>query len=166
MTYSHYRGRRPGFQPRQISQFVNDLAQRIRESIKSRDSTPVVQCVDTIIAAGDKDARSLVGNTSISSYRRLHEIVAGALDYCTASRDLGDKSELLFRLARAKVMVSYQRSRDQISPGIESVLLALIDSLKEAVSDGERKHQAEACRHARLVLDAIAVLIYRFGRKG
>jgi len=134
----------------------------IAQSLTKSDSLTVSGCVDQIMNLTGGDGKKVVGNTTQSSYRRLHELIASALDYCVSQQRV---DKVVLRLERAKVMIEYQSARGQVSPGIKEVLEAITDSTKNALRGKGGGSVKEVCRYARLLLDAVAVLVYRHGRK-
>jgi len=124
-----------------------------------RNEDLLVQEVRRILSHGFEEARRIIGKTSITAYRRVHEVVASALDRL-ASAGKRDKS-LLVDLSKALILVRYQYARDQISEGIaryvEDVVKGVLD---EAGKDWENARKV--ARNARTLLDALAVLVYEY----
>lgn len=112
-------------------------------------------------------AKSILGDTTVTAYRRVHEIVSSALDRAEiALQQTKDRSEilkLLIDFSRCSILVAYQRAREQISGELASTLTNIInfviDELKKEVAD------REVIRRARTLIDALAVLVYQFGKK-
>lgn len=135
----------------------------IRRSLTGLESPVVSSCVDQIVGLTEKDGRRIVEGTTQSSYRRLHELIASALDYCVSQQRV---EKIVLRLERAKVMIEYQSARGQVSKGIKEMLEALTDSTKNSLGRLKGSNNIkDVCRHARLLLDAVAVLVYRHGKK-
>lgn len=114
----------------------------------------VLEAVDAILAS-----QELVGETTTTAYRRIHEVVGTVLDYLTRSTPSTARASL--ELARAKTIVSYQRARDQISDGIYQVVMRVLDSVASRLNRGDL---AEVAERGRAILDALAVLVYEYGR--
>jgi len=104
-------------------------------------------------------ARTIIGKTSSTAYRRVHEIVTSALDRLIASAKYD--SSLLIDLSKALIMVRYQAARGQLS----DVIANYIDSMLRSIIDIAKTSWSEAkgfAEKARTILDALAVLIYEY----
>jgi gas vesicle protein len=111
-----------------------------------------------------------IGATTITAYRRVHEILASVLDF--AARAAADESQwktaysrLVVELSRAKIMVNYQLARDQISQDIAALLNDVLSSIDSAVRNNQRDRMQERAERGRVLIDALAVLVYRFGKE-
>jgi ATP-dependent Zn protease len=126
-----------------------------------RDEKLLVNEVEKILSLPPHIVRTIIGKHSKTAYRRVHEIVASALDRLIASAKY-DPS-LLIDLSKALIMVRYQAAREQLPDAIanyiDSMLRSIIDTAKTSWS--EAKGFAEK---ARTILDALAVLIYEYAR--
>lgn len=110
-----------------------------------------------------KQAKRLVGGTTVTAYRRIHEIVSSALDRAETALGRRDQAELLIDFSRCLILVKYQLARNQISKELASTLIDVINHVMEEL----RRNTAnvENIRRARTLLDALAVLVYQVGRK-
>jgi len=119
----------------------------------------LVDEVEKILSMPSHNARSVIGGTSSTAYRRVHEIVASALDRLagSAQRDLS----LLVDLSKALILIRYQAARGQISDAlanyIDDVIRGVIDTAKASWEEAKR-----VARNARTLLDALAVLVYEY----
>jgi CRISPR/Cas system CSM-associated protein Csm2 small subunit len=102
---------------------------------------------------------------SETSYRRIHELLAGILD--SSLQLLGQPSTLMdfmnLSLAKARVIVEYQSNRDLISDKLKNLLVPLIDQLITSVQEySQEKLTKEKMREniekVRIAIDSIAVL--------
>jgi hypothetical protein len=124
-----------------------------------RDEKLLVNEVEKILSLSPHTIRTIVGRTSGTAYRRVHEIVTSALDRLTASAKY-DPS-LLIDLSKALIMVRYQAARGQLS----DVIANYIDSMLRSIIDAAKTSWSEAkgfAEKARTILDALAVLIYEY----
>jgi hypothetical protein len=110
-----------------------------------------------------------IGATTTTAYRRVHEILASVLDF--AARVAADKAQweraqgrLAVELSRAKIIVNYQLARDQISQDIAALLNDVLNAIDSAVRNNQREQVQKLAEHGRVLIDALAVLVYRFGR--
>jgi len=115
-----------------------------------------------------------IGDTTITAYRRVHEILGSVLDFVAQAvaqtADEKQWSEVVSRLAlelsRAKVTVNYQLAREQLSQDIARLLNNVLDSLEKALRDEKRKKDIrDLAERSRALIDALAVFVYRYGKK-
>lgn len=112
-----------------------------------------------------------IGNTTITAYRRVHEILGSVLDFVAQTADEKQWSEvvvsrLALELSRAKVIVNYQLAREQLSQDIARLLNNVLDSLEKALRDEKRKKEIrDLAERSRALIDALAVFVYRYGKK-
>lgn len=142
--------RRPPKEPATILKFDPNVL---------RDEKLLVSEIERILGLDKQVAIGIIGKTSSTAYRRVHEIIASALDRLIASPKY-DPS-LLIDLGKALIMVRYQASRDQISDALasylDSVLRSVIDEVKSNWDNAKR-----LARNARIIIDALAVLVYEY----
>ena len=124
-----------------------------------RDEKLLVSEIERILGLNKQVATRIIGRTSGTAYRRVHEIIASALDRLIASPRY-DPS-LLIDLSKALIMVRYQASREQISEALadylDNVLRSVIDEAKSNWDNAKR-----LARNARIIIDALAVLVYEY----
>jgi dGTP triphosphohydrolase len=141
-----------------------------------------------IIDIVERDRKKVKGKTSITAYRRVHEIVASSLDEVSrvlnSFRSTGYASQeqtnncsqeiarLSLLVSRALIIVKYQESREQISFSISDALVTMLNTLlsrlQRLVNQCNAKEITETLQitdNIRLLIDAIAVLVYMYGRK-
>lgn len=63
-------------------------------------------------------------------------------------------------LARAKIIIRYQRARGQISDSIERLLETVLDRVSDHIRRRDLAQAAQAAERGRLILDSLAVLVY------
>jgi len=141
----------------------------------------LIQIVQRLLPLDERrfsELKRLVGGTTTSAYRRVHEPLAAILD--EAMRGLGGiqrsggqqdieriKSKLLLDLSRALILVKYQGARGQLSEGIENALTTIINRLINdirGVQVGNIEKTMKVFERARVLIDALAVLTYELGR--
>jgi hypothetical protein len=111
-----------------------------------------------------------VGDTTVTAYRRIHEVLGSFLDFATrvASKDEQWNrafGKLSVELARARIIVNYQLARNQISFDIASLLNAILDALENELRKKSRERVREVAENGRTLLDALAVFVYMHGKK-
>ena len=130
--------------------------------------------VSKLLSLKRPDAEKFVGKVTKTAYRRLHEVVTSSIDEIAQRAERGKvESRDLITITRSEVVVRYQQARGQVPKEVADALLAIIDELKKeirtATKPGGRGTGGElsgALERARLILDAIAVLVYDYGKKG
>jgi len=110
-----------------------------------------------------------IGRTTTTAYRRVHEILASVLDFAAQvaaadeTRWRSAAGRLAVELSRAKIMVNYQLAREQISQDIATLLNEVLSSIDNALRRNQRELVRELAERGRVLIDALAVLVYRFG---
>ena len=143
-----------------------------------RDEKSLVNEIEKILGLQPEAAESVIGRTSGTAYRRVHEIVASALDRveeAVRSLKLAPQDApkalppLLIDLSKALIMVRYQAARGQASDVLANYIDPLIRSIIDVIKDvekgvdkGKLDEIERIVRNARAVLDAIAVLVYEY----
>jgi len=116
-----------------------------------------------VLTMDEKTARKVIGHTTKTAYRRIHEIISSALDEVERGRD---PSEALLSLTKSLILMKYQVARDIVSLGlvqyIEPIISYILNCVKESKDLGKCRDRA---RYGRLILDALAVLVYQYGRE-
>jgi len=116
-----------------------------------------------ILTIDKKTAQNVIGDTTITAYRRIHEIVTSALDEVERGRDI---SEAVLSLTKSLILIKYQVARGivsfQLVQYIEPVIRNILNCVKESKDLGKCRDRA---RYGRLILDALAVLVYQYGRE-
>jgi hypothetical protein len=110
----------------------------------------------------DVDARRLMGKTTVTAYRRIHEVLSSALDEVERGRD---PSEAVLALTKSLILVKYQVAREVVSYQLASYIEPIITNLLSCVKEFRDLIKCrDRARNARLILDALAVLVYQHGR--
>jgi len=119
----------------------------------------LAQEVRRILSLGRSEASRLIGDTTKTAYRRIHEVVSSALDRVAESK--GFDPGLLLDLSKSLILVKYQLAREQISSGIaeyiERILTTIID-----VAGKNWENARRLAKNARTLLDSLAVLVYMY----
>jgi len=121
------------------------------------------------ILAKTKDAKKILGKTSRTAYRRIHDVTIMTLDKI-ANATSCDPS-FYVELSKALVFTRYQQVRDQISKNVgdfvERLLGSVINEVKQSCE--EKKENVEnmkrVAKNARALLDALAVFVYEHASK-
>ncbi|MEM1645819.1 MAG: hypothetical protein QXL96_08145 [Ignisphaera sp.] len=147
-----------------------------------KDPKLLVDEVSKLLYMDEREARGFIGGTTITAYRRVHEIIASVLDRTIALRGADVNTfqkmvhELLVELSKALVLVKYQRARGQLSDGLATNLESLIDITTRILKDLPTKPSStqdhssivenvvNTLTRARTLLDALATLVYTYGR--
>ena len=180
--------RRPTFWPINFRDVIisPDKASQAVNTILNMNENQAQNIIDII--EFERGRRKIKGKTSITAYRRVHEIVASTLDEVsrvlnnfrsmdeasqeqirTCSREMADLSLLV---SKALVMVKYQESREQISFSISDALVTMLNILSSRLQRlvnrcnvKEINETLQITGNIRLLIDAIAVLVYMYGKK-
>jgi uncharacterized membrane protein YccC len=160
-----------------------------------RNEKLLVSEIERILGLSEQEASGIIGKTSDTAYRRVHEILTSALDRVVevvhaeklkfesieASGQRIPEQEieevkksllaLLTDLSKALIMVRYQRARGQIATSLanytDSIVRNVIDHIKSVESiDKEKLQEIERlATNARSLLDSLAVLVYECAKK-
>lgn len=141
-----------------VDQLLRDIENAFKENI--------LESIYDILKLDDRQARTLIGFTSVTAYRRVHEIVTSALDEVIRRKPSTEElKRISLLLARALVLIEYQEAREQITSGLATVLKRVMQQL---IDDITKKKDVSIvvkdAEYARALLDAIAVLVYKYGR--
>jgi len=122
-----------------------------------------------------REVRNLIGDTSRSGYRRVHEHLAATLDRLISELEVGsgDLRGSLLSLSKALILIEYQLARKQISEGLANILIDIVRKLMSDISKAmESKESTKSseelkkllkgkAERARTIIDCLAVLVYR-----
>jgi hypothetical protein len=143
--------------------------ERSFRSALERGGTELLGVVDQLLVLGPRPPLR-IGDTTTTAYRRVHEILASVLDF--VARSAADTAQweaaynrLVVELSRARIIVNYQLARDQISQDIAMLLNDVLSVIENAVRNNERERVRGLAERGRVLIDALAVLVYRFGKK-
>lgn len=151
-----------GFQYTQRSRFqlIAGLSQYdIERAIE--DDTQLSNVVNKIMSADPRDASRFIGRTSVTAYRRVHEIIASTFDRFMSSSDSVQTQRFSRGLLRGLILIRYQLARDQISKSLADTMRVILDKLRRMIGDSDLPESVE---RARILIDSLAVLVYQFGR--
>jgi len=111
----------------------------------------------------DVARRQLIRGTTVTAYRRVHEIVSSALEEVERGTEI---SQAILALTKALIHVRYQLARNLISQElvnqIEPIVGAVLDCVKIQKDTSKCREHA---RNGRVLLDALAVLVYEHGKR-
>ena len=144
---------------------INPL-QNIDMRVLYRDED-LATTISRILSMDESQVRRAIGNTTSTAYRRVHDVIATTLDRiveASRNRRSEELSRLMVELSRCLIVVRYQLARKQISPDIANNLMNVINTVINNIKSGSQNIEQVALR-ARTLLDAIAVLVYQFGKK-
>lgn len=118
---------------------------------------------DLLIARKDR-AKALVGKTTITSYRRIHEILGSVLDKIESQLRTGRQINII-DLSKVLVLISYQEARGQISKVLANYLKDMVRTVLHEVGRSETAELRGIVSRARTLIDAFTVLVYEYGKK-
>ena len=123
--------------------------------------------VNSILTMKRNQASHIIGKTTRTAFRRVHEVLASILDQALASLETpGELSRIQLNLSRSLVLVKYQESRDQLSRELASILTSLISGLSnELAEEAPLEHKREVIERCRTFLDSLLVLVYSHKRR-
>ena len=139
-----------------VSNFVRDILTKSEKE------------AERIIGEGKKDEEGEAKKTTISSYRRVHEIVLSALEEVERGKN---PSSAITALTKSLILVKYQKARGlllgQLPQYIEQILSKVLECMQEASEgQGDKIHKCrEMAKNGKMILDALAVLVYQYGGK-
>lgn len=146
--------------------------EKFSESLKN--SSALADLVKQLIGLPEDQGRSLLRGTTISGYRRVHEFITSAIDrsieicITAGSGKLNDRdiNEITVLITRGLILIDYQVARGQLSEELANrIKRVLIDILDNVKKDSTAENIRRLFESARIVLDALAILAYKYGRK-
>lgn len=149
-----------------VEKQVKELSNKISKVITDRP-LELLDVVKGILMCEEDVAKGLVGKTSRSGYMKIHSYIVASIDRvleaCKRSEKLDDATRniLIKQLLRAHTLVKYQKARDQLSSGLAEILENVLSQLENVAKSMETSKIAETFDSARVLLDAIAVLVYK-----
>jgi len=151
--------------PRVPPQMIN-LETEVRKGVS--DNVESVKLIEKILTLDEGSAKRIVGKTSKSGYRRVHEIVATVLDrVAELERIKASKeqiSELLLKITSAMVMVRWQMAREQLSEGLGGALMVMFQEVQRELIGGNIQEAVKKVKRARRIIDSLAVLVYEYSK--
>jgi CRISPR/Cas system CSM-associated protein Csm2 small subunit len=149
------------------------LSDQVAQSIDSDEK--LYEIVDQIMKLPEYQIKRILGGTSTTAYRRVHERLASSIDRILEKlriyknvRDIAGTA--LSDLTRSLILLRYQNARGQISDDLRSILESIVSKLVNDIkslqsSDSEKlKELRMKLERARSLIDAIAVLAYEYGK--
>ena len=127
----------------------------------------LADAVQQLLSLDKKSAEKFVERTTITAYRRVHEVVGSTLDRIIEIIRAGRYEELLrtiVDLSRCLILVKYQVARKQLSKDLATSLETLINYVMGVVRK-RSQNVGDIVSRARTLLDALAVLVYQVGKK-
>jgi hypothetical protein len=121
--------------------------------------------VRRILSMDRASAQQLIGDTTTTAYRRIHEVVTSVLDRIAGTPE--PSQELLLDLSKALILVKYQLARGQISRGLAEHVERAINTVFEAFERTPKNWESvrSVARNARTYLDSLAVIVYMHSRR-
>lgn len=144
--------------------------ERFKKSLT--DPHELSSLIEHLMGVPENQLSRLLTGVTLSGYRRVHEHVASTIDraieICAARKELNNEaiSEFSLLLARGLILINYQVARGQLNRELgmrlSSVITQLLDNVKRAREINEVRKIFES---ARILIDAIAVIVYRHVRR-
>lgn len=154
---------------------------KVLDDVKRGD---ILSAVSGMLNLDEESAKRFIGSTTITAYRRVHEVAASALDEVIKRLQLlrspGERQkaldEIALMLSRPLILIEYQAARGQISGGLAWFLKGVMDNIVEVMRkvmpEGVKPEEAsrgfqelvDRAKRVRGVLDSLAVLVYKYGR--
>ncbi|MEM1731356.1 MAG: hypothetical protein QXY26_09565 [Ignisphaera sp.] len=147
----------------------------------------LVEKVNKYLVMNEEEAKSLIGSTTVTAYRRIHEVIASVLDRVVTLKALRSDDKVTFQkilqelrveLSRAHVLIKYQQAREQLSKGLAMELVSLVRTTSNILGESLDKLSKEAQNYddivenvvnalirVRTLLDALTTLVYMYGKK-
>ena len=149
------------------------LSDQVAQSIESDEK--LYEIVDQIMKLPEYQIKRILGGTSTTAYRRVHERLASSIDRILEKlriyknvKDIAGPA--LSDLTRSLILLRYQNARGQISDDLRSILESIVSKLVNDIkslqsSDSEKLEELrKKLERARSLIDAIAVLAYKYGK--
>ncbi|MEM2075739.1 MAG: hypothetical protein QW705_06765 [Zestosphaera sp.] len=128
------------------------------------DDIELSNVIKQILTLERHTAESLIGGTTSTAYRRIHEHLTAVLDRATvilSKPEPKDVSEIIIGLTKGLILVEYQLARGQISRELSDKLRVVLTNLQGSVRETNAIKKFE---RARTLLDALTVLVYKHAR--
>ena len=149
------------------------LSNQAAQSIDSDEK--LYEIVDQIMKLPKNQIERILGDTSTTAYRRVHKMLALSIDRILERlRNYKNVKDIagpaLSDLTRSLILLRYQNARDEISNDLRSILESIVSKLVNDIkslqsSDSEKlKELRMKLERARSLIDAIAVLAYKYGK--
>jgi CRISPR/Cas system CSM-associated protein Csm2 small subunit len=149
------------------------LSDQVAQSIDSDEK--LYEIVDQIMKLPEYQIKRILGGTSTTAYRRVHERLASSIDRILEKlRNYKNVKDIagpaLSDLTRSLILLRYQNARGQISDDLRSILESIVSKLVNDIkslqsSDSEKLEELrKKLERARSLIDAIAVLAYEYGK--
>jgi CRISPR/Cas system CSM-associated protein Csm2 small subunit len=149
------------------------LSNQAAQSIDSDEK--LYEIVDQIMKLPKNQIERILGDTSTTAYRRVHKMLALSIDRILERlRNYKNVKDIagpaLSDLTRSLILLRYQNARDEISNDLRSILESIVSKLVNDIkslqsSDSEKLEEfRKKLERARSLIDAIAVLAYKYGK--
>lgn len=140
---------------------LDQITQGIDSDVK------LYEIVDQMFRLPEHQIRRVLGYTSTTAYRRVHERLASSIDRAIEYlKNKKDVTSAIADLTKSLVLVRYQRARNQLSENLASILEDIINKLVDEIRKASDKSEdlMKKLERARSLIDAIAVLAYEYGK--
>ncbi|OYT37409.1 MAG: hypothetical protein B6U89_07320 [Desulfurococcales archaeon ex4484_58] len=147
--------------------------QQVKKSLQDDQELNIV--ISKILSLDPPSARMIIRGTSITAYRRVHEIISGVLDRIlddirglrtTQQKQLERVRNKLIELSKCLILVNYQEARNQISSELANYLKEIINFATDTIRKSNNINTIESViSRSRTLIDAYGVLVYKYGRK-
>lgn len=142
-----------------------ELIESLEQPLKMVDLTK------NLMELPERDARKLIGYTSKTGFRRIHEYLTSVIDRGLEliSRDkdkLNDErlNELLVMFARSLILVEYQEARDQLDRELANRIKIMVEHAIDVLKTKNIERIKRTLESMRTIMDAILVLAYKYAR--
>jgi len=123
----------------------------------------LAKTIQDLFKMQEKQARRLIGDTTVTAYRRVHEVATSSLERTHEFIRRKNPKQALPLLIKSLILINYQEAREQLSKGLANILREVFNNIISGASKGTINEQA--VERARILLDALAVLVYQYGKK-
>jgi len=132
------------------------------------DDVESIKFVEKMLTLERDVAESIVGKTSVSGYRRIHEVVGATIDRVidlerTPSKETA--KNLLFKISSAMLLVRWQMAREQLSGGLGNALMVILQEIQRELTGNSIDRAIAKAKRARSIIDSFAVLVYEHRRR-
>lgn len=146
--------------------------EKFRNSLENHSN--LVDLVKRLMGIEETEASKLLEKVTKTGYRRVHDYVALALDrsieICkrTTSAKLSNEevNEIILLLSRGLILINYQLARKQLNENIAICLRGVLEHILDKIQNGvDKSTLTKMIESARTLVDALAVVVYRYAEK-
>lgn len=147
-----------------------ELKEELREFTESLEQpAKLAELVRKLMELHGEPAHRLIGDTTKTGFRRVHEHIALVIDKALetlAHSKLDNESlnKITMLFIRGLVLVNYQEARRQLSRGLANTVKAMINHVLDTLKTKDEVKIKGALESMRTLMDTLLILVHRFSR--